>query len=117
MINLWFAIMFMAMSIAMVSAREIDDSFGRRFNSSWFWKIAAQPTFILCLYPSVEMWWLSGKFFWMLRNFSRKVMGYVLVSLVRYSFTFGWFIVYGAVLGRIVLCIIFGLILMSVRRV
>ena len=37
--DLWFAIMFMARSIAMASALYIDDSFGRHFNSSWFWKI------------------------------------------------------------------------------
>ena len=47
--DLGFAIMFMTRSIAMAS----DDSFGRRFNSSWFWETAVQPTFIPCLDPSV----------------------------------------------------------------
>ena len=44
----------MARSIAMASALQIEDSFGRRFNSSWFSKTAEQPTvWILCLDPSV----------------------------------------------------------------
>ena len=41
----------------------------------------------------------------------------VLESLVRSSFIIGWFMVHGTVLGRIVLCIILGLILISFRRV
>ena len=51
----------------------IDNSFERCFSSSWFWNIAAQPTFIPCLDPSVSMWWWSGKLLWKLRNFSWKV--------------------------------------------
>ena len=55
----------------------------------------------------------------MLRKFSWKVTGCVLLleSLVRSSFIIGWFMVHGAVLGRIVLCIILGLILIEFRRV
>ena len=55
----------------------------------------------------------------MLRKFSWKVIGCVLVleSLVRSSFIIGSFMVNGAVLGRIVLCIILGLILISFKRV
>ena len=41
----------------------------------------------------------------------------VLESLVRSSFIIGWFMVHGAVLGRIVLCIILRLILISFKRV
>ena len=41
----------------------------------------------------------------------------VLESLVRSSLIIGWFMVHGAVWGRIVLCIILGLILISFRRV
>ena len=63
--DLWFAIMFMARSITMTSALWIEDSFGRHFNSSWFWKTAAQSTIIPCLNLSVYMWWWwSGKLFW-----------------------------------------------------
>ena len=51
--DLWFAIMFMARSIAMTSALQIENSLRRRFNSSGFWKTAAQPTHIPCLDPSV----------------------------------------------------------------
>ena len=45
-------------------------------------------------------------------------MGFVLAleSLVRSSFIIGWFMVHCVVLGRIVLCIIFGLILMLFKR-
>ena len=45
--------MFIARSIAITSALYIEDSFGRRFYSSWFWKTAAQSTFIPCLDPSI----------------------------------------------------------------
>ena len=45
--DLWLAVMFMT------SALEIDDSFGRCFSSSWFWKIAAKLLFIPYLDPSV----------------------------------------------------------------
>ena len=46
-------------------------------------------------------------------------MGCVLVleNFVSSSFIIGWFMVHGAVLGRIVLCIILGLILILFRRV
>ena len=49
--DLWLAIMFMARSIAVTSTLQIEDSFGRHFSSSWFWKITAQPTFI----PAIDV--------------------------------------------------------------
>ena len=57
--------------------------------------------------------------FGMLGNFSWKVIGCILVleSILRSSFITGWFMVHSAVLGRIVLCIILGLILISFRRI
>ena len=51
--DLWLAITFMARSIAVTSALSIEDSFGKCFSSSWFWKTPAQPTFTPCLAPSV----------------------------------------------------------------
>ena len=48
--------MFMARSIAVTCALKIHDSFGRCFSSSWFWNLAAQPTFILCL-ALISIWY------------------------------------------------------------
>ena len=64
----------------------------RHFSNFWFWKIAAQPTFIPCIL-SVQIWWWSGKLFWMLKNFSSKVMRSVLIldNLVNSSFYY-WLI-------------------------
>ena len=109
--------------ISVLAARHDDDDI---YICWWSWKLfwilrnfsfLFRPIYIY-IYIYVCVCWWSWKF-WMLRNFSWKVMrcNLVLNNLVSSSFTIGWLMVYGAVFGRMVRYIILWLNLISLRKV